>query len=64
VPHTFSGNPDRFNAGNMVIMPDEGWKHSLSYARQMMVTALTWPGLLRYGYPLLPQRNSSPQNRG
>jgi hypothetical protein len=64
VPHTFSGNPDRFSAGNMVIMPDEGWKHSLSYARQLMVAALTWPGLVRYGYPLLPQLESSLHDRG
>lgn len=64
VPHTFSGNPDRFSAGNMVVTPDEGWKRSMSSARQTVVAALTWPGLLRYGYPLLPQSNSSPRSRG
>jgi len=64
VPHTFSGNPDRFSAGNMVIMPDDAWKQGQGYARQLMVGALTWPGLVRYGYPLLPQGSSSLHGRG
>jgi hypothetical protein len=54
--HTFSGNPDRFQSGTVAIKPDEGWKSNMSVARQRMVTALTWPGLVRYGYPLRTQR--------
>jgi len=64
VPHTFSGNPDRFSAGTMVITPDDAWKHSLSYARQLTVTGLTWPGLVRYGYPIRPKGNSLPDVHG
>ena len=60
VPHTFSGNPDRFQSGTVRIMPDEGWKRNMSVARQAMVTTLTWPGLLRYGYPLWPPRHRRP----
>ena len=56
VPHTFSGNPDRFQSGTLTIKPDEGWRRNMSVARQAMVTTLTWPGLVRYGYPLRPQR--------
>lgn len=57
VPHTFSGNPDRFQSGAVTIEPDKGWKHDMNFARQAMVTALTWPGLVRYGYPLWPHRH-------
>jgi hypothetical protein len=55
-PHTFSGNPDRFQSGATTIKSDEGWRGNMGIARQAMVTALTWPGLVRYGYPLWPQR--------
>ena len=60
VPHTFSGNPDRFSSGKMVITPDEGWKHNMNYVGQTTVAALTWPGLIRYNYPLRPQRPTAP----
>lgn len=53
-PHTFSGNPDRFRSGLVAIEPDEGWRVEMSSAQKAAVTALTWPGLARYGYPLLP----------
>ncbi len=53
--HTFSGNPDRFQGGTVKIEPDKEWKRSLSVARRAGVAALTWPGLVRYGYPLWPR---------
>ncbi len=56
VPHTFSGNPDRFQSGTSTIKPDEGWRDRLSVARRAAITALTWPGLVWYGYPLWPRR--------
>jgi hypothetical protein len=56
VPHTFSGNPDRFSGGTVTIEPDGSWKRNMSATRQAAVAALTWPGLLRYKYPLRPQR--------
>jgi hypothetical protein len=63
VPHTFSGNPDRFVNGPVTVKSDEGWKLDMSVAQQAMVTALTWPGLIRYRYPLRPQRDSRPQRK-
>ncbi len=54
--HTFSGNPDRFQSGTVKIEPDETWRSNISVARQAIVTALTWPGLVRYKYPLWPRR--------
>lgn len=57
--HTFSGNPNRFHGGTVKIEPDDAWNSDMSYYRQMMVSALTWPGLLRYGYRLRPQRELS-----
>jgi hypothetical protein len=60
VPHTFSGNPDRFQNGTVTIKPDEAWRGNMSVTRQAMVTALTWPGLVRYEYPLWPYRQRRP----
>ena len=51
-PHTFSGNPDRFQSGVVEIKPDEGWRRKMGLVQKTAVTALTWPGLLRYKYPL------------
>jgi hypothetical protein len=62
-PHTFSGNPDRFSNGHVTIKSDEGWKRAMSVPQQALITALTWPGLIRYRYPLWPQRDSSPRRR-
>jgi hypothetical protein len=62
VPHTFSGNPDRFQSGNITIKPDESWRGKMSAPRLAAVTALTWPGLLRYNYPIWPQRHGSPRH--
>jgi hypothetical protein len=52
--HTFSGNPNRFRSGNVRIESDEEWKQELSSAHRATVTALTLPGLVRYGYRLWP----------
>lgn len=53
--HTFSGNPNRLHGGTVKIESDEEWKREMSAVRQAAVTALTWPGLAHYGYPLWPQ---------
>ena len=55
--HTFSGNPDRFRSGTIKIRPDREWKQRMSSARQAVVSTVSWPGLLRYGYPLRPQKS-------
>lgn len=53
--HTFSGNPNRFDSGATTITSDEAWKAGMGIPRQLAVSALAWPGMLRYGYPLWPQ---------
>jgi hypothetical protein len=50
VDHTVSGNPARFRTGNIELRPDEEWKVKMRDADKKVVTALTAPLLLRYGY--------------
>ncbi len=50
VDHTVSGNPGRFRAGNIELRPDAEWKVKMSRADKNVVTALTAPLLLKYGY--------------
>lgn len=59
ISHAFSGNPDRFANGTIAIKDNGEWKRDMSAARQMAVAALTWPGSVRYGYPLRPQYPST-----
>jgi Sulfotransferase family len=48
--HTISGNPKRFNLGNIQLRPDEAWKHEMPPRDRRVVTLLSWPWLRRYGY--------------
>jgi hypothetical protein len=50
VDHTVSGNPGRFRTGSIELQPDEEWKVKMRLADKNVVTALTAPLLLRYGY--------------
>lgn len=50
VTHTCSGNPMRFTQGRVAIRRDEKWKSALPNSDRRMVTVLTAPGLLAYGY--------------
>jgi hypothetical protein len=50
VSHTVSGNPLRFKSGSLSIRPDVEWRHSLKPNQRRLVTATTWPLLIRYGY--------------
>jgi Sulfotransferase family len=52
VNHTVAGNPDRFTVGRVRITVDDEWRHGMPLRRRVAVRALTWPLLLRYGYPL------------
>lgn len=54
--HTVSGNPIRHESGPIVLKPDLAWQRELSRADFATVTAMTWPLLLAYGYPLLRPR--------
>lgn len=50
--HTVAGNPDRLRSGPVVIRTDAGAAFKLRKRDQVLVTALTFPLLLRLGYPL------------
>jgi hypothetical protein len=52
VTHSVSGNPSRFEVGPAAIRPDEQWRRSMPTGARRLVTALTGPALVRYGYPL------------
>ena len=48
--HMVSGNPGRFRTGHIELRPDEEWKFKMRGADKHVVTALTAPLLLKYGY--------------
>ena len=50
--HIVTGNPLRFQTGEVVIREDDEWKRSISTSDATLVTAITWPMLLRHGYKL------------
>jgi hypothetical protein len=50
VDHTVSGNPSRFRTGTIELRPDEEWKVRMKRMDKSIVTALTAPLLVRYGY--------------
>lgn len=53
--HTVSGNPLRFQKGKIAISPDDEWKEKMSISHKCLVSLLTWPLLMRYGYINLPK---------
>jgi hypothetical protein len=50
VAHTVSGNPVRFATGPLRLARDDRWRADLPRPHHRLVTALTWPLMLRYGY--------------
>lgn len=48
--HTVSGNPLRFTTGELKIRPDTEWRDAMRPRDRRLVTAATWPLLVRYGY--------------
>lgn len=50
VNHTVSGNPMRFQQGPMQLKLDNEWETDLKRSHKTVVTAMTWPLLLKYGY--------------
>ena len=54
--HTVAGNPVRFHRGELSIVPDTDWRDNLAGGARRLVTALTWPLLVGYGFPLLGQQ--------
>lgn len=48
--HTVAGNPMRFRTGLVELRRDDEWQERMPPARRRLVTAMTWPLLVRYGY--------------
>ncbi|GGL11654.1 sulfotransferase [Planomonospora parontospora] len=51
VAHTASGNPVRFTVGRIGLTRDDGWRTGAPPRQRSLVTALTWPLMLKYDYP-------------
>lgn len=52
--HSVAGNPGRLtNNGEVELRADSEWVQAMRPRDRTLVTAMTWPLLLRYGYPLL-----------
>jgi hypothetical protein len=50
INHTTSGNPNRVQTGVIALRSDEAWKEKMKQSNKALVTMLTWPLLVRYGY--------------
>ena len=48
--HGLSGNPSRFRSGAVELRRDDGWRAAMPPAAKAVVTALTLPLLVSYGY--------------
>lgn len=48
--HTVAGNPMRFHQGRLDLRLDEAWRQKLPRRDQQVVSAITFPLQLRYGY--------------
>lgn len=48
--HSVWGNPMRLQTGAVTLRPDEAWREKLPREARRTVTAISWPGLVRYGY--------------
>jgi hypothetical protein len=48
--HTVAGNPIRFEQGALPIRLDDAWRTQLPRSSRRVVTSLTLPLLIRYGY--------------
>ncbi|MEV6864406.1 sulfotransferase [Streptosporangium subroseum] len=48
--HTASGNPMRFTVGRIQLTRDDGWRTAAPSRHRHLVTALTWPLMIKYGY--------------
>jgi hypothetical protein len=53
--HSVAGNPTRHRSGWVPVRSDDEWASRMPRRAAWLVTILTWPLLLRYGYPLRPR---------
>jgi len=50
ITHNVSGNPDRFERGQIEIRADVRWLNDLSRTNRRLVTFLTWPLMIKYDF--------------
>ncbi|SHL06350.1 hypothetical protein [Rhodothermus profundi] len=50
INHTVWGNPSRLKRGKIKIRLDDAWRREMPWKDRLVVTALAWPWLLKYGY--------------
>ncbi len=62
--HTVSGNPIRLESDTIQIRLDTEWKTMMRDRDRHLVTAMTWPLLLRYRYLNVGSRTRSPVSTG
>jgi UDP-N-acetylglucosamine transferase subunit ALG13 len=48
--HSVSGNPMRFDRGRVPLRVDDEWKRKMERSDRALVSAITWPLLVRYRY--------------
>jgi len=48
--HSISGNPMRFQSGQVAVRVDDEWRTAMPQRDRKVVTSLSWPLLKRYGY--------------
>ena len=48
--HAVAGNPSRFQHGRVPLTMDSEWKRAMKFHEKAVVTLMTWPMLVRYGY--------------
>jgi hypothetical protein len=57
--HNIWGNPNRFQTGLVRLRPDDEWAFRMKPEDRRLITALTFPLLTHYGYPLVSGRRGS-----
>jgi hypothetical protein len=61
--HTLGGNRVRFERGRIRLRLDDAWRTEMQPSHKLLVTALTLPLLIAYGYVGIPVKLRSPQSR-
>lgn len=57
--HTVAGNPNRFTTGRVEIRSNEEWLTQMKTWHRIVVTAVTWPLMVKYGYPTRPSEKGN-----
>lgn len=60
--HSVAGNPNRHQSGAVELCSDDEWRQAMRRSERALVTALTAPGLRRFGYRIgtRPRRGRRP----